>query len=117
MKKVYFKKDNKAQEVANIFCIGRNYAAHIKELNNKKEDWPLVFLKPTSALNTEPTIRLPAFSKEIDYETELVLLIGKNAKNIQESEALSLIAGYGLGLDLTARDYRRLLKKMACPGL
>jgi 2-keto-4-pentenoate hydratase/2-oxohepta-3-ene-1,7-dioic acid hydratase in catechol pathway len=115
MKKVYFKGSDKGLAVANIFCIGRNYAGHIRELGNKKEDHPLVFLKPTSALNIESTIKLPPISKEIDYETELVLLIGQDVKQIKAEEALSAIAGYGIGLDLTARDLQTIAKQKGLP--
>ncbi|MBA3537931.1 MAG: fumarylacetoacetate hydrolase family protein [Tatlockia sp.] len=115
MKEVYFKESHKGIAVANIFCIGRNYAGHIRELSNKKEDLPLVFLKPTSALNIEPVIQLPPMSKEIDYETELVLLIGHDVKQIKAEEALSAVAGYGIGLDLTARDLQALAKQKGLP--
>ncbi|MBA2652686.1 MAG: fumarylacetoacetate hydrolase family protein [Tatlockia sp.] len=115
MKKVYFDGNNNEIRIANIFCIGRNYAAHISELGNKKEEMPLVFLKPTSALNTENTIYLPAISEEIDYETELVLLIGCETKEIKAEDALSAISGYGVGLDFTARDLQRDAKKKGLP--
>lgn len=106
----------KAVQVRNIFCIGRNYAAHIAELGNRPEENPVVFIKPTSALHTPGTpIRLPAHSAEVHYETELVLLVGKGGKNIAEEDALSHIAGYGLGLDLTARDLQSKAKAGGLP--
>lgn len=115
LKEVFFNGSDKGVAVANIFCIGRNYALHIAELGNKQEEEPLVFLKPTSALNTENSIYLPSFSKEIDYETELVLLIGRGAKQIKTEDALSCISGYGIGLDLTARDLQAVAKKKGLP--
>ena len=61
----------------NIFCIGRNYVAHIAELGNETPSEPLVFLKPNSAiLNSGGEIQLPSFSGNVHYEAELVLLIG-----------------------------------------
>ncbi|CDZ76512.1 Homoprotocatechuate catabolism bifunctional isomerase/decarboxylase [Legionella massiliensis] len=114
MQQVFFN-NNQGISVSNIFCIGRNYAAHISELGNKPSDTPLVFLKPTSALNITKTIQLPAFSSEIDYETELVLLIGRSAKNLRREDAWSCISGYGVGLDLTARDLQALAKKQGLP--
>lgn len=116
MKYVFFHKQKQAIPVANIFCIGRNYAAHIAELGNKQPTAPVVFLKPTSALSTEDNlIHLPKFSQQVDYETELVLLIGREAKQIRPEQALECIAGYGVGLDLTARDVQSVAKEQGLP--
>jgi 2-keto-4-pentenoate hydratase/2-oxohepta-3-ene-1,7-dioic acid hydratase in catechol pathway len=101
--------------VRNIFCIGRNYAAHIAELGNRPSDSPVVFIKPTSALNTRPAILLPSHSSDVHYETELVLLVGQGGKNIAEEQALSHIQAVGLGLDLTARDLQDKAKKAGLP--
>ncbi|MCE2745138.1 MAG: fumarylacetoacetate hydrolase family protein [Burkholderiales bacterium] len=105
-----------AVQVRNIFCIGRNYAAHIAELGNRPEEDPVVFIKPTSALHLPGTpIVLPKHSSDVHYEAELVLLIGQGGKNITEDKALKHIAGYGLGLDLTARDLQATAKKGGLP--
>jgi 2-keto-4-pentenoate hydratase/2-oxohepta-3-ene-1,7-dioic acid hydratase in catechol pathway len=102
--------------VCNIFCIGRNYTAHIKELGNQAEEEPVVFLKPSSSLSFEDrAIVLPSWSKAIHYEAELVLLIGKGGKNMDPSSALSHVAGYGVGLDLTARDRQTQAKAAGLP--
>lgn len=102
--------------IQNIFCIGRNYAKHIAELNNATPTEPLVFLKPTSALAVEgDLITLPSFSDAIHYEAELVIYIKENAKNLSEESALSVIGGYGVGLDLTARDLQDQIKKRGEP--
>lgn len=115
MKHVYTT-SNQATPVENIFCIGRNYAAHVKELGNRQEAEPVVFLKPLSALHHEGTaITLPSISQDVHYETELVVLIGKGGKNIPRDQALSHIAGYGLGLDLTARDRQSEAKAAGLP--
>ncbi|PJE18147.1 fumarylacetoacetate hydrolase family protein [Legionella sp.] len=115
MKQVFYT-TKQAIAVSNIFCIGRNYTDHIAELNNKPTGSPLVFLKPTSALMTEnQLIQLPEFSNEIDYETELVLLIGQEAKNINIEQTLEVISGYGVGLDLTARDLQAHAKEQGLP--
>jgi len=106
----------KAVQVSNIFCIGRNYPAHIAELGNRPEEDPVVFIKPTSALHVPGTpIVLPAHSTDVHYEAELVLLVGKAGKNIAETKALDYIGGYGLGLDLTARDLQTRAKKGGLP--
>ncbi len=107
---------SRAVQVRNIFCIGRNYAAHIAELGNRPEEDPVVFIKPTSALHGPGTpIVLPAHSSDVHYEAELVLLIGKAGKNIPELNALDHIDGYGLGLDLTARDLQTKAKQGGLP--
>jgi 2-keto-4-pentenoate hydratase/2-oxohepta-3-ene-1,7-dioic acid hydratase in catechol pathway len=105
-----------AVRVGNIFCIGRNYAAHAAELGNAVEPEPMVFLKPTSALllQGEPIV-LPAFSQDVHHECELVLLIGKGGDNIAPEQALSHVAGYGIGLDLTARDLQSVAKQKGHP--
>lgn len=116
MKYVYMQSTHTKIPVSNIFCIGRNYVAHIKELGNEREETPLVFLKPTSALNAdEHVIKLPEFSNNVQYETELVLLIGKGGKKISRSQAMDHIAGYAVGLDLTARDIQSRAKERGLP--
>ncbi|KJH68087.1 fumarylacetoacetate hydrolase family protein [Chromobacterium violaceum] len=105
-----------AIRVGNIFCIGRNYAAHAAELGNKVEDEPLVFLKPTSALLDESSpIRLPEYSGDVHHECELVALIGKGGDDIPPEKALDHVAGYGIGLDLTARDVQTEAKRKGQP--
>lgn len=102
--------------IQNIFCIGRNYAKHIAELNNATPTEPLVFLKPTSALTVEgDLVTLPSFSDAIHYEAELVIYIKEDAKNLSEESALSVIGGYGVGLDLTARDLQDQIKERGEP--
>ena len=116
MKHVFFRNSNLSISVSNVFCIGRNYTAHIAELGNKTPSAPVVFLKPTSALSAEEDIiQLPKFSNQIDYEAELVLLIGRLCKDIKPEQALGYIAGYGVGLDLTARDLQSVAKEQGLP--
>ncbi|MBV8680382.1 MAG: fumarylacetoacetate hydrolase family protein [Aquitalea sp.] len=108
--------DGVEQTVSNIFCIGRNYAAHVAELGNQLEEEPLVFLKPTSALSLNgQDIALPTYSNDVHHECELVLLIGKGGHDIPVADALSHIAGVGIGLDLTARDVQSEAKKGGKP--
>ncbi len=108
--------ENQQLPIQNIFCIGRNYAKHIEELNNETPTEPLVFLKPTSALAQKgDSITLPAFSNSVHYEAELVIYIAKGARNLTSEEALSVIGGYGVGLDLTARDLQDIIKKKGEP--
>ena len=98
--------------VQNIFCIGRNYAEHAKELGNAVPSEPVVFLKPTSALCYDGEfIELPHKSARVDHELEVVLAIGKKGKNIPAGEAHLYLAGIGIGIDVTARDLQEKAKE------
>ena len=99
-----------------IICIGRNYADHAKELNNPIPSRPVVFMKPASALlvNGKP-FYYPEFTKDLHYETELVLKIGKNGRHVQPEFALDYIQEIGLGIDFTARDLQSELKAKGHP--
>ena len=101
----------------NIYAIGRNYAAHARELNNPVPDRPVLFNKPSVSLTMEGIILIPPFVKKAHYEAELVVAIGKEGKNIPTKEALSYAAGYGLGIDVTARDIQDELKEKSHPWL
>ncbi|MDO5091133.1 MAG: fumarylacetoacetate hydrolase family protein [Cardiobacteriaceae bacterium] len=107
--------DGSHHPLRTIYCIGRNYAAHIEELGNARPDAPVVFLKPQSALTSAAAIHLPDFSHDVHYEAELVLHIGHGGKNIAREQALAHIAGYALGLDLTARDLQTSAKNAGLP--
>ncbi len=107
--------ENQAVRVNNIYCIGRNYVDHIAELKNETPTEPVVFMKPNnSILRSGGTIRLPAYSASVHYECELVLLIGKDSDGL-ESSFEDIVAGYGVGLDLTARDIQSRLKEKGLP--
>jgi 2-keto-4-pentenoate hydratase/2-oxohepta-3-ene-1,7-dioic acid hydratase in catechol pathway len=111
-----FKNSDKRIAARNILCIGRNYRKHAEELGNKVPSSPVVFMKPVSSIIQDGgQIELPAFSEDVHYETELVLLIGKKGKNIPQSEAMAYIEAYGVGLDLTARDVQSTLKEKGLP--
>jgi 2-keto-4-pentenoate hydratase/2-oxohepta-3-ene-1,7-dioic acid hydratase in catechol pathway len=99
-----------------MYCIGRNYIRHIQELENEVNAEPVLFLKPTASLITEGrAIELPAYSNDVHHETELVLLVGRQGRNIAEEQALEYLAGAGIGLDLTARDTQQKLKEKGLP--
>lgn len=105
-----------ALEINTIFCIGRNYVEHIKELNNEQPDEPITFLKPiTSILFNGGTIRLPEQSSDVHHEVELVVAISKKGRNIPKERALDYVAGYGVGIDVTARDLQSKAKKAGHP--
>jgi 5-carboxymethyl-2-hydroxymuconate isomerase len=109
-------KNKERINVGKIVCVGRNYAEHAKELGNEVPAEPILFLKPASAMiySGEKIIH-PSFSKDLHHEIELVLLIGTKTKDCTLEEAGDAISGYGVGLDMTARDVQATLKKEGKP--
>ena len=99
-----------------IICIGRNYAEHAKEMNAAVPSEPVFFLKPDTALikDNQP-FYYPDFSKEIHYETELVLKICKAGKNIEPEFAHKYYDEIGIGIDFTARDIQAKCKEKGLP--
>jgi acylpyruvate hydrolase len=99
-----------------IICIGRNYAKHAKELNNPVPDRPVVFMKPSSALlvNNKP-FYYPEFTKDLHYEAEIVLKIGKNGRHVQPEFASDYYREIGFGIDFTARDLQQQCKENGHP--
>ena len=99
-----------------IFCVGRNYADHAKELGNLIPDEPVIFMKPKSALLQPHTpFYYPEFTNELNYECELVLRISKNGKYIQEKFANKYYDAVTVGIDFTARDIQNELKEKGLP--
>ena len=99
-----------------IFCIGRNYADHAKELGNVIPDEPVIFMKPKSALLQPHTpFYYPEFTNELHYEGELVLRVCKNGKYIQEKFANKYYDAVTVGIDFTARDIQAELKEKGLP--
>ena len=99
-----------------IFCVGRNYAAHAKELGNAIPDEPVIFMKPKSALLQAHTpFYYPEFTNELHYECELVLRISKNGKYIQDKFASKYYDAITVGIDFTARDIQNELKAKGLP--
>ena len=99
-----------------IFCVGRNYVEHVKELGNEVPDEPIIFMKPKSALLQNHTpFYYPEFTNELNFECELVLRICKNGKYIQEKHAANYYNGITAGIDFTARDIQTKLKEKGLP--
>lgn len=99
-----------------IFCVGRNYSEHAKELNNELPSEPVIFLKPKSALLLPHTpFYYPQFTNELHYEAELVLHVSKNGKYIDEDQASKFYDNITVGIDFTARDVQSELKKKNLP--
>jgi len=99
-----------------IFCVGRNYVEHARELNNEVPSEPVIFLKPKSALVLpNGQCYYPQFSNELHYEAELVLHISKNGKYIDDWQAEKYYDSISVGIDFTARDIQSELKKKGLP--
>jgi len=99
-----------------IFCVGMNYAAHIRELKNEMPVAPVIFMKPsTSLVAPGARIAVPTHGHDFHYETEVVVLIGREGRPQTESEARAAVAGLTLGLDLTLRDVQMALRKKGQP--
>jgi 2-keto-4-pentenoate hydratase/2-oxohepta-3-ene-1,7-dioic acid hydratase in catechol pathway len=122
MGKIRIQNTEKFIKVNNIFCIGRNYVDHIKEMNNSDiPKIPMVFIKPNSAIiNDGGYVEIPKYegkeiSENLHYEAELVIVISRYGKNIDEHEAGKYILGYAIGLDMTLRDLQDNSKKNGTP--
>jgi 2-keto-4-pentenoate hydratase/2-oxohepta-3-ene-1,7-dioic acid hydratase in catechol pathway len=91
-----------------IICIGLNYADHARETGAEIPTEPVVFNKfPTALRAHEEAIELPAVSSKVDYEAELVVVIGRQARFVDEHDALAYVGGYTCGHDVSARDWQK----------
>ena len=91
-----------------IVCVGRNYAAHAKELGNEVPKEPLIFLKPPSSIiRGGESIRLPTVSKQVEYEGEIGVVVGKRLRKASAADARGAIAGIVAANDVTARDLQK----------
>ncbi|MDR1966902.1 MAG: fumarylacetoacetate hydrolase family protein [Synergistaceae bacterium] len=88
-----------------VWCVGRNYVKHVRELGHDLPEEPMIFMKPTSSIvgNGDP-VRIPEWAGRVDYEGELAVVIGRRARRVSEDNALSCVAGYSCFNDVTARD-------------
>lgn len=98
--------------VRRVYCVGRNYEAHAREMGaDPTREPPFIFQKPTDAvISGASSIPYPPQTRNLHYEIELVVAIGRRGVNVRESEALSLVYGYGVGIDLTRRDLQQAAK-------
>jgi 2-keto-4-pentenoate hydratase/2-oxohepta-3-ene-1,7-dioic acid hydratase in catechol pathway len=91
-----------------VIALGKNYAAHAKEMGGEAPETPLIFMKPsTSVIGDGDAIRLPPSSSEVHYEGELAVVIGTPARNVAPEDALGHVFGYAAANDVTARDQQR----------
>lgn len=111
-----FSVEDYQQQSARLFCIGRNYVAHAKELNSEVPTTPVIFLKPPSCIVPPgKPITYPEHGKELHHEAELVIQIGKEGRCSSQEEALGFVNAFTLGLDLTLRDVQHELKQKGLP--
>ena len=103
--------------VGRIYCVGRNYADHAREMGHDPDrEPPFFFMKPANAIvQNHSTIAYPVGTKDVHHEIELVVAVGKGGKNIPVEQALNHVWGYGVGLDMTRRDVQGEAKKLGRP--
>jgi fumarylpyruvate hydrolase len=103
--------------VNRIYCVGRNYADHAREMGHDPDrEPPFFFMKPASAIVTDgANMQYPSLSNDVHHEIEMVVAIGKGGANITADKALEHVYGYGVGLDMTRRDLQAAMKKEAKP--
>ena len=96
---------NKLFPVRRVWCVGRNYLEHIREMGNDEREPPFFFAKPSDALVRDgSTIPYPSLTKDFHFEVELVVALKSGGRNIPADKANDCIWGYGVGIDLTRRD-------------
>lgn len=109
--------DTRRFAVNRIYCVGRNYADHAREMGHDPDrEPPFFFMKPASAIVTDGNnMQYPSLSKDVHHEIEMVVAIGRGGANIPADRALEHVYGYGVGLDMTRRDLQGEAKKMGRP--
>lgn len=98
-----------------IICIGRNYAAHISELQNERPTEPVIFLKPDTAVLKESPFVIPEFSNDVHHELEIIVKINRVGKYIDQKFAHKYWDELSVGIDFTARDVQQKLKDKGLP--
>ncbi len=102
--------------VRRVFCVGRNYAAHAREMGgDPNREPPFFFTKPADAVSSQPQIPYPPETKDVHHEGELVVALGKGGARIPAAAALDHVFGYAAGCDLTRRDLQAALRKEGRP--
>lgn len=103
--------------VHRVYCVGRNFADHAKEMGAPVErGTPVIFMKPADALHLHPRVPYPSGTADLHHEVEMVVAIGRDADGpLSPGEGLGLVCGYGVGLDLTRRDLQAIAKDKRLP--
>ena len=116
MATVTFRNTGRKASTGKVFCLGRNYATHAREMKSEIPPEPVVFLKPpTSLVLAEGRVHLPPGVGEVHHEVEMVAILGHGGKDIPLEQAPAFIAGYGVGLDMTLRDVQAEAKRKGLP--
>ncbi|MBX8689848.1 FAA hydrolase family protein [Mycobacterium sp. 20091114027_K0903767] len=103
--------------IRRVFCVGRNYAAHAREMGKDPDrEPPFFFMKPADAvIDAEGIVPYPSLTSSFHHEIELVVALGAGGRDVAPDDALSLVWGYGVGVDLTRRDLQDEAKKLSRP--
>lgn len=101
--------------VHRIYCVGRNYAAHAREMGLSDKEPPFFFAKPADAVTQSPEVPYPPATKMLHHEVELVVVIGTGGRDIGVEDALDHVFGYAVGVDLTRRDLQAEAKRGGRP--
>ncbi|MFT5642633.1 MAG: fumarylpyruvate hydrolase [Janthinobacterium sp.] len=103
--------------IRRVFCVGRNYAAHAREMGqNPDREAPFFFMKPADAVvDAKGTVAYPPATHDLHHEVEMVIALKAGGVNVSPENALALVWGYGLGVDLTRRDMQAVAKEMRRP--
>lgn len=102
--------------VRRVYCVGRNYEEHVREMGNDTREPPFFFSKPADAVVVGgASIPYPPKTEDLHHEIELVVAIGKDGANIAAADALDHVYGYAVGLDMTRRDVQAVAKKAGRP--
>src|SRR5688572_30152024 len=108
---------NRSFPVGRIYCVGRNYAEHAREMGHDPErEPPFFFMKPADAIVANgATLPFPQVTRDLHHEIEMIVAIGKDGADLPVEKALDHVFGYGVGLDMTRRDLQGEAKKMGRP--
>ena len=108
---------NQMFPVGRIYCVGRNYAEHAREMGHDPDrEPPFFFMKPADAIALSgATLPYPQVTRDLHHEIEMVVAIGSDGADVPVEKALDLVYGYGVGLDMTRRDLQNEAKKMGRP--
>jgi fumarylpyruvate hydrolase len=109
------KGSDKLFPVHRVYCVGRNYAEHTKEMGGDTKDPPFFFQKNADNLVTNGRFAYPSQTSNVHFEVEMVVALKSGGTNIKTEDALSHVFGYGVGIDMTRRDLQDVAKKLARP--
>jgi fumarylpyruvate hydrolase len=102
--------------VRRIWCVGRNYLEHVREMGQDEREPPFFFAKPADAIvHDGATVPYPPLTKDLHHEVELVVALKAHGRNVKAAQALALVYGYAVGIDLTRRDLQMASRELKRP--